>query len=156
MRNERVYGKLNPKSRFCLWIKIVTDPFVRYRGFSLLSREFIVFNSKPVKHTVMCTIDRKKMSGIFYPVAEEEWLRVVPEMHNSPHRSRYWFVPIEFCLKFIRPIYNRPSSYKSYGLENESWYKPKVSTFGKYYDMNKEIPRGARIAAENAHRAGLR
>lgn len=152
-----VLGPINPKSRFCNWVKIVSDPFERNRGFSILGREFIVYGGQAVKNKVTCTVDNKPMEGVFYPIAEEEWLRVVPEMINSPHQSDFWFIPVEFCQKFSRPRYNKPDEYTKFGLENEEWaQKGGLAVFDKYVNLDEVIPERMKKAADDVYNAGLR
>jgi hypothetical protein len=152
-----IYGSTNSHNRFCLWAKVAVDEFEKYRGFSILGREFVVYGGKAVKNTVICTVDNRKMEGIFYPVAEEEWLRVVPEMIYSNNRSKFWFLPVEFCLKFTRPKYNKPQSYAAYGLENEEWAKKGgLQVFDKYTNVDDVIPDRAITAANNMYNAGYR
>lgn len=152
-----VYGPISPHTRFCTWVKITVDLYARYRGFSILGREFIVYGGKAVRHKVTCTIDNKDMEGTFYPVAEEEWLRVVPEMVYSNSRSKFWFIPTEFASKFTRPRYNKAQTYQSFGLENEQWARQGgLKLFNKYTNVNDVIPGNARIKADGAYNAGLR
>lgn len=92
-------------THFVTWVRIAADPHARWRGFSILDREFRALGYNPVEKE-MVALDGKKQVGMFWLVHEREFYRVCPEMLKIQHpQNEVWVLPVEFCQPFVRPNY---------------------------------------------------
>jgi len=89
-------------TRMTLWIQVHSDPHHAMRGFSIQGRELRVLGYEAVQEE-MEDLRGEKMRGKFWPVAEGEVFRAIPELKRFGAKGKPWLFPIEFCDVFVRP-----------------------------------------------------
>jgi len=84
-----------------VYIKVISDPGAKERGFSILGRQF-----KPAFPAIYTTkaisiIDGREETVSVWIIAEKEYLRVVPEHENFRPTSQFWVFPAELCSPIV-------------------------------------------------------
>lgn len=102
-------------THFVVWINVRVDPHDKFRGFSILNKEFRVEGYSPIVDE-MKDLSGQTMKGRFWVVKANEVYRVVPELKRFDDNGKAWFFPVEFCEAFVRP-----NDYLDYKVLDWEW-----------------------------------
>jgi len=94
---------MNPFGNMVPTIIITADPQSALRGFSLLDREFVLYEPSP-RFDEGISLDGVKLLDQHWVVSLKEFMRVVPES-NYNFQSDTVYIPVHLARLSFRPAY---------------------------------------------------
>ena len=123
------------------WVRVLADPSESVRGFSLEGLEFRAKFVEAVEDEMHGTLpgDSHVQPGKFWVIAEEELMRICPQMQAFA-QGKDWFFPVEFCHELVRPEGVEPTQTRD---ATPAEQEEALSTFGRVQAQLNKAPKGA-------------